>query len=330
MINFIVTLTIMLFIPFLASAQSNDVYLQINRLMDSTKLYKGKVYKTWNGINHTIETSSFYLSEFTIYSKTDSVVLNDAIMLSTIDDKSHFIGELNIDTIKAIKFHIGVPQRLNHLDPASYPTDHPLAPQLPGMHWGWSAGYKFFVFESYCDYDDDYKMDRWANYHAVGNSLYKPITVEVTPAYQGDSVVLYLDMDHKRLYEGLDIRNELEEHGDGAYVKTILKNLTSNQVFVGGDAQMHDDPSEIREIINSDSKFVVFPNPASSHLIFSTHNRLTQIELVAVTDLAGKEVLTIANPKFGTPYDISNLEKGVYLVCFNDGKTVETKKLVVE
>ena len=55
-------------------------------------------------------------------------------------------GDLQID---GVRMGLGVPADLNKdVDPASYPSDHPLGVQgSAGMHWGWAAGYIFSVYE---------------------------------------------------------------------------------------------------------------------------------------------------------------------------------------
>lgn len=46
-----------------------------------------------------------------------------------------------------VRWRVGVPPGLNHSDPARYAPDHPLNPELNGLHWGWAGGYVFFAIE---------------------------------------------------------------------------------------------------------------------------------------------------------------------------------------
>jgi cytochrome c peroxidase len=46
-----------------------------------------------------------------------------------------------------VRFHIGVPERDNHANPASLAADHPLNPNVNGLHWNWQGGYVFFAIE---------------------------------------------------------------------------------------------------------------------------------------------------------------------------------------
>ena len=50
-------------------------------------------------------------------------------------------------TYKSFRFSLGVPQKENHGDPAQYPADHPLNPNLNNLHWDWAGGYIFLALE---------------------------------------------------------------------------------------------------------------------------------------------------------------------------------------
>jgi cytochrome c peroxidase len=44
-------------------------------------------------------------------------------------------------------FLVGLPSTLNHQDAASFPANHPLNPEVNGLHWSWMGGYVFFALE---------------------------------------------------------------------------------------------------------------------------------------------------------------------------------------
>ena len=46
-----------------------------------------------------------------------------------------------------LRFHIGLPANLNYADAAQHPADHPLNPQMNGLHWSWLGGYVFLALE---------------------------------------------------------------------------------------------------------------------------------------------------------------------------------------
>lgn len=59
------------------------------------------------------------------------------------------IQNIPIATYDRIRFNVGVRPEINHSNPAQYPADHPLNPNLNGLHWGWANGYVFFAIEGH-------------------------------------------------------------------------------------------------------------------------------------------------------------------------------------
>ncbi len=50
---------------------------------------------------------------------------------------------------RAIRFHVGPDAATNTGDPAGYAADHPLNPNLNGLHWSWQTGYIFLAVEGH-------------------------------------------------------------------------------------------------------------------------------------------------------------------------------------
>ena len=48
---------------------------------------------------------------------------------------------------RALRFHIGPDAATNTADPAKLPAEHPLNPNLNGLHWSWQTGYIFLAIE---------------------------------------------------------------------------------------------------------------------------------------------------------------------------------------
>lgn len=48
---------------------------------------------------------------------------------------------------QALRFHVGLEPGLNEADPAQWPPEHPLNPNLNGLHWSWQGGYIFLALE---------------------------------------------------------------------------------------------------------------------------------------------------------------------------------------
>ena len=76
-------------------------------------------------------------------------------------------GDLRID---GFRMGLGVPADQNKdVDPAAYPSNHPLGVQgSAGMHWGWAAGYIFSIYEGRMQTDPEVPFA----YHAGDDKCY--------------------------------------------------------------------------------------------------------------------------------------------------------------
>jgi len=50
---------------------------------------------------------------------------------------------------RALRFTIGIDSQTNNADPAQWAPDHPLNPNLNGLHWSWQGGYIFLAIEGH-------------------------------------------------------------------------------------------------------------------------------------------------------------------------------------
>lgn len=127
------------------------------------------------------------------------------------------------DVYQLLELAIGLDSIVNHEDPtiASFPLDQ------PNMHWGWNpmAGYKFVVLEGRFDSDGDGTItdeDLPFGYHCTNNSLYTPLEIGINPFSSSN---LNLDLDISKLFEGIAIPTEPNQHGSGKTNQDILANF---------------------------------------------------------------------------------------------------------
>jgi uncharacterized delta-60 repeat protein len=80
------------------------------------------------------------------------------------------------------------------------------------------------------------------------------------------------------------------------------------------------------------SNFGLYPNPANNIVYINLQNTNENIDSIAINDLLGKSVKKLENVgSKNTSFDVSDLEKGIYLVVINtENNLKQTKKLVVE
>ncbi len=98
---------------------------------------------------------------------------------------------------KGIRFRIGVDEVTNKSDPHRFAPDHPLNPQVNGLHWGWQGGYIFLALEG--RFPNGGKEDGFSFHIANAPQL---MTVELPVAFRGGRpLTLALELDVQRVLE---------------------------------------------------------------------------------------------------------------------------------
>ncbi len=57
------------------------------------------------------------------------------------------LDEIPVDAYRSLRFHVGLAPAVNHAATTNHPADHPLNPNLNGLHWSWQGGYIFLALE---------------------------------------------------------------------------------------------------------------------------------------------------------------------------------------
>lgn len=57
------------------------------------------------------------------------------------------LGDVPAGRYTALRFHVGIDAATNAANPAQYAPDHPLNPNVCGLHWSWQGGYIFLALE---------------------------------------------------------------------------------------------------------------------------------------------------------------------------------------
>jgi len=112
---------------------------------------------------------------------------------------------LPAEEFHAIRFQVGLDAQTDATDPQVWPADHPLHPNVCGLHWGWRSGYVFLALEGH-----------WAprkgetsgfSYHLAGAE--KPMTVELPVRFSGvRPTTIRLSMDVSQILAAGDVVRE--------------------------------------------------------------------------------------------------------------------------
>jgi hypothetical protein len=182
-------------------------------------------------------------------------ILVDASEL-TLDD----LGVFDVSEVDRIRFSVGVGPDVNNLDPASYPSDHPLAPQFPSMHWGWAAGYRFVAMEG----NSGEMMSQLFQVHALGNANYFETEVDVTSEMVGSDLVVEIYANYAKAIEDISVEAGMIVHGDYGEAITLLQNFR-DYVFSG--SEVVSPPISTGIDLTSGFEISLYPNPTLNNSI---------------------------------------------------------------
>lgn len=313
----------LLFVCNLSWAQK-DVKFHINHLLDGSPFAFNTAAQNSMGHDFDVSRLEYYISEIEITHDTGQVtkienfwLLIDASQQTLVD-----LGNLNIDQVEAISFHVGVDEFNNHQDPSQYPSTHPLGPKAPSMHWGWAAGYRFVAIEGKSGANLAYDFQL----HGLGDNNYFKTTIttpKLTPFANG--VVIGLDAEYTGILQGINLSSGVIEHGEYREARQALLNF-QNHVFTGQvtNTAIDDDLTQ--------QSFQLYPNPASmGESVLSLNEVATDNFSIIVNDLIGRKILQTSLAIGQKEVRIPVSEPGIFIVnLIKDGNVVGVQKLVVK
>lgn len=247
------------------------------------------------------------------------------LLVTAPDDQSFELGSFDVTTIEGIEFSIGVEQAYNHLDPLSYPADHPLYPQNPSMHWGWASGYRFICMEGKASsngttFNDNFQI------HTVDNSNYQTITMELSAFEDGDDLAIHLDADYLESLVDISVLGGVFAHGATGPSYWIAVNFR-DRVFTPTTEL----PTNTYQASEPMGILSISPNPlhdfANVQLDFPGFDRLS----FSVQDLTGRTIfeqtLTGSQQFLTLP---ANWPSGMYLATVrSEQQILAVEKLIV-
>lgn len=83
----------------------------------------------YNGVDYSVQSMAFYMSRVQIIHDGNQVISLDTNEVFYINFVSPAVnlGSFNVTNLEGIRFDVGVPVYLNHLDISQYPEHHPLS-----------------------------------------------------------------------------------------------------------------------------------------------------------------------------------------------------------
>ena len=300
----------------------NNVILNINHQLDAAPFSFNTGVQNDMGHDFNISRLEYYLSKFTIVHDGGQEMSFDSLYIlakAGTTPTTIYFGTHNINTVEKVRFHIGVDSITNHLDPTTYPLDHPLSPQFPSMHWGWASGYRFAAFEGKgsASYNQDVEL------HGLGDDNYFEATINVSETAANNEIMVNISADYIRAVEGISLNSGVVVHGFGGAAKTMLQNF-SQYVFSS--------LSTSTQPINDLTTFSIFPNPTMDGFfnIKLESDRDDNYDIL-INDVLGKEITLLANIKSTSINPLNINKNGIYFIqLIQNGQLVSTKKLIVQ
>ena len=246
---------------------------------------------------------TYYLSDISLWHDGGQQIDIDStwFLIDVVDGTptSLDLGNHNIQTLDSIRFAIGIAEEYNHLDPTTYPTGHPLAPQNPSMHWGWSAGYRFAVAEGF----SGFFLDQPYEIHALGDRNFFPQTIETSGVMGNATLEIPLYADYSELMRSIDLTSSVISHGEVNAAAQLLTNF-SLYVFTSEEGNgpalgMHEAPAAL---------ISVYPNPASESVYLSG---LMDDDVAVIYSSMGE---VIRSRQGSGEIDLSEFASGMYFV----------------
>lgn len=286
-------------------------------------------FAIWNNKKVKLIRAEFYISEIEIHHADNTTMpLSDEYILvnAASPTAEHDLGQWAVDAAHGVTLHLGVPQSVNHDDPAAWPANHPLAPQNPSMHWGWSAGYRFMAIEGKIDNNNDGIPETTFEFHNLGDALYK--TVELTGVEETENGVLHLHLtlDYVQLFKNMAMTGNLIQHGSATMNQKMMTNAATEGFLAMPEV------SVTQEVLANSLKVSASPNPFSTETLIQYELPATDALSMIVINPLGQAVRTLGGlPAIGSlRFEKGDLPKGIYQYAFyENGNLLARKQFVI-
>lgn len=327
----IITIAFTLLITISLSAQTNFI-LDIDHKSGDKAFDPAKTAKNDLGNDFNVARLEYYISKISILhdggketEAKDVYALINPVSSASATSTEVLLGKYsNITTVEGIKFHIGVNPEVNNQDPTQWPAAHPLAPKMPSMHWGWTAGYRFVAMEG----KSGSGVSNIYEFHALGNDYYYTVQIPLTAQDVFGQMRMQLKADYTKTLNSIDISTGKITHGVGAETVTLLQNFR-DEVFTSSTGQKNILASVAKTV--SPNAMAVYPNPSTGTVSIDVTDKSLDITSIEITDITGKVIQTIAATNWTTATNTTLTVKGVYLVnMMSNQQRLLTKKLIIQ
>lgn len=168
-----------------------------------------KNYQVDSNVYVSFRTTQIYLSQISLINASNSNLTPTSLILVKPNTQSFTLGKVSQGDYTGINLALGLDSITNHGDPTQYAEGHPLAFQIPSMHWSWNQGYVFAVLEGKWSTNPINETNPGSNwyFHIGLDGNYQtraPISINKT-IKSCESNTIKLKIDLSQLFNGVDI-----------------------------------------------------------------------------------------------------------------------------
>lgn len=273
-----------------------------------------------SGEQVNINRLEYYLSMFTLVHDggQETAIEGAYVLADAFVDAVHPLGDVSgVQNVEGLKFHVGIDPDNNHADPAAWPADHPLAPQVPSMHWGWASGYRFIAIEGSAGAGGVVVHE----IHALGDDNHFAAEMDVLASIENGVLTLDVEADIFGFYDNLSVAGGLINHGENGEAVLVCHNLAERVFRLPGAAG-------VRAIEGPAFGFDLIPREGGAELVFS--QPLAARAEVQLLDLLGRPVQELVIPAGAGRFTIVDVRPGAFLISVNSGVERTTRRWIQE
>ncbi len=197
-------------------------------------------YRNISDYRTTVEMLKLYLGDLRLMTNNDSATVASVAYFDLEGGRDTASWSVPAGTYTALHAGLGVPENLNHTDPALYGSAHPLSVNN-GTHWNWNTGYRFVLFEGRYS-PDPASTGTLLNAFSLHTGLDTVYTeLQLVPAQpiviaQGATTELVIRVAVDRFFHGaagsVDLAIENQSHGMEPVLNMKIAALTAASIHV--------------------------------------------------------------------------------------------------
>lgn len=207
--------------------------LNFQFLNNSQDIWLNQTMQDLSGTAYKASDIAFYMSDLRITHDGGQVLdFGDSVFYVNIRASIFELGMQDVGQVESIAFNVGVPENLNHTDISAYPENHPMYFQTPPMHWGWTAGYTFFLINGAADSDGDHVPDAPFELHCLGDANLQMVEVpNALTIWEDGTKEIFQQVNIDQWLKGIDLKTLSAQHGSTGINAQAMQNVQDFPVF---------------------------------------------------------------------------------------------------